>query len=91
MTVPTNPERLHAPVVLTDEARTPSLTRLIRRRGLLVAGVSAIGLAVVALVLAFPGLAAPIGTAAGVVAAVVPLVQRMGRGGASGGGSTGES
>ncbi|GAA3847692.1 hypothetical protein RCR19_20020 [Streptomyces sp. WAC07094] len=60
------------------------------REGLLVAGVSAIRLAVVALVLAFPGLAGPIGTVAGVVAAIVPLVQRMGRGDAFLGGSTGE-
>jgi hypothetical protein len=59
--------------------------RLNRRRRLIGAGVTLIGLGVVALVLAFPGLAAPIGTSAGVVAAVVPLVQRMGRGGSSDG------
>jgi hypothetical protein len=54
------------------------------------AGLVGIGLGVVALVLAFPRLAAPIGTSAGVVAAVVPLVQRLGHGGASGGGSANE-
>lgn len=61
-----------------------------RRRGLLIGGVVAVGLGVVALVLAFPRLAAPIGTAAGVVAVLVPLIHRVGRGESSGGETAGK-
>lgn len=45
------------------------------RRRAVVAGIGGVGLLVVVLVLAVPGLAAPIGTAAGVVAVAVPLGQ----------------
>ncbi|GAA2967068.1 hypothetical protein GCM10020227_38710 [Streptomyces flavovirens] len=83
MTVPTNPERLHPPTLATETeaAGVPPSPRLtfLRRRRLLIASASALGVGVVALVLVFPGLAAPIGTATGVVGAVVPLMHRVGR------------
>jgi hypothetical protein len=84
MTVPTNPEGLHSEIPSADET-SPTRMRMARRRGLVAAGVAAIGICVVVLVLVFPALAAPIGTSAGVVAVAVPLVQRVGRGGSSGG------
>ncbi|CAM5436558.1 hypothetical protein STENM327S_00989 [Streptomyces tendae] len=90
MTVPTNPETSRFEVPVVDEARRTKRAKPIRRRRMVTAGLVGIGLGVVALVLAFPRLAAPIGTSAGVVAAVVPLVQRLGHGGASGGGSANE-
>ncbi|MET9547492.1 hypothetical protein ABZY36_19575 [Streptomyces sp. NPDC006627] len=81
MTVPTNAEGAHfrksrtvGPVLPLPDA-VPARRRT---RGLLISGVVAVGLGVVALVLAFPRLAAPIGTAAGVVAVLVPLIHRAG-------------
>lgn len=47
-----------------------------RRRRVLWGGVGGLGLAVTLLVGFAPGLAAPIGTAAAVVAVVLPLVQK---------------
>ncbi|MBM7167303.1 hypothetical protein JQK87_02475 [Streptomyces sp. G44] len=60
-----------------------------RARELLIGGVVAVGFGVVALVLVFPRLASPIGTAAGVVAVLVPLLHRAGQGDSSDGGSGG--
>jgi hypothetical protein len=85
MTVPMNPETPHSEVSAGDHGSRPVAPRVVSRRKLMGAGVILIGLGVVALVLAFPDLAAPIGTSAGVIAAVVPLVQRVGRGGSSDG------
>ncbi|MGA4849929.1 hypothetical protein ACOBQB_28190 [Streptomyces sp. G5(2025)] len=98
MTVPTNAEGVHFRKSCTAEPALPlrgaEPTRRRERgrergRGLLIGGVVAVGLGVVALVLAFPRLAAPIGTAAGVVAVLVPLLHRAGQGESSGGGSGG--
>ncbi|MGV9882496.1 hypothetical protein [Streptomyces sp. NPDC003006] len=90
MTVPTNAESAHfrkscqpcsaEPVPLVPLVPRVRAAVLPRRRGLLIGGVVAVGFGVVALVLAFPRLAAPIGTAAGVVAVLVPLIHRVGRG-----------
>ncbi|MFI8488401.1 hypothetical protein [Streptomyces rubrogriseus] len=90
MTVPTNPEMPRSEVPVVDTGRRTKRANPIRRRLMLLAGLVVIGLGVVVLVLAFPRLAAPIGTSAGVVAAVVPLLQRLGHGGATGGGSANE-
>lgn len=90
MTVPMNPESPHAPAVFTTEARPQGRTRMTHRRGFLVGAIAVVGLAVVVLVLVAPSLTAPIGTGAGVVAAVVPLVQRLGRSGGAGDGAAGE-
>jgi hypothetical protein len=90
MTVPMNPGSPRSEVPAVDEARGTKRVKPVRRRLLLTIGLVVIGLGVVALVLAFPSLGAPIGTSAGVVAAVVPLLQRLGHGGTSGGGSANE-
>lgn len=87
MTVPTNPEPPHSQIGAGSRSASAKIPR---RGGVLVAAVTAVALSVVVLVLAVPGLAAPIGTAAGVVAVVVPLIQMMWRGGASGGNSADE-
>ncbi|MER7577456.1 hypothetical protein, partial [Streptomyces sp. NPDC126514] len=77
-------------------SNTPNETtsKPFRRRLMVTAGLVAVGLGlglgVVALVLAFSHLAAPLGTSVGVVAAVVPLLQRLWHGGAAGGGSANE-
>ncbi|MER6403166.1 hypothetical protein ABT269_06520 [Streptomyces viridosporus] len=75
MTVPTNPEELHSEAGTKGETNPPARTRLLRGRAPLMVGATAVGLTVAALVLTFPELAAPIGTSAGVVAVVVPLVR----------------
>ncbi|MEU7644207.1 hypothetical protein [Streptomyces huasconensis] len=69
--------------------RGAELTRRRGRGALLIGGVLAVGFAVVALVLAFPLLAAPIGTATGVVAVLVPLIHKAEGGESSDGGSGG--
>ncbi|MFH8566659.1 hypothetical protein [Streptomyces sp. NPDC017988] len=92
MTVPTNAEGAHFRKSRTVGPVLPlpdTVPARRRRRGLLISGVVAVGLGVVALVLAFPRLAAPIGTAAGVVAVLVPLVPRVGYGEPSDRGSGG--
>lgn len=83
MTVPTNPEEPHSDEEGAHGENPPAGRRSLRGQRLLAAGVVAIGIAVVVLVLVYPSLAAPIGTSAGVVAVVVPLVQRLGRVGSS--------
>lgn len=90
MTVPMNPETPRSEALPVEEEEPPKRAGFIRGRRLITTGVVALGLAVVALVLVFPRLAAPIGTSAGVVAAVVPLVHRWGRGGLPDGGSANE-
>lgn len=90
MTVPMNPQTPRSEARAVDEARPPRRVKLIRGRRLVTAGVVTVGLGVVALVLTFPRLATPIGTSAGVVAVVVPLVQRAGRNGSSDGGTEDE-
>lgn len=87
MTVPTDPEELHSEVGVKGATKPPTRIRLLRRHPWLVIGVPALGLTVGGLVLAFPGLAAPIGTSAGVIAVAVSLVRRDGP---SGGRSVGE-
>jgi hypothetical protein len=79
MTVPTKPQPPHSGGLAGDSDNRPVRARRIRKRRLVAVGVAALGVSVVSVVLAFPRLAAPIGTSAGVVAAVAPLVQRAGR------------
>ena len=90
MTVPTNPESPHSQVGVSRKGDGAKRSERTRRQGLLVIGVAAVGITVVALVLVFPRLAAPLGTSAGVVAVLVPLIQMLRRGGTSGGGPAGE-
>ncbi|MFK4112001.1 hypothetical protein [Streptomyces sp. NPDC002176] len=92
MTVPMNPETPRSKALPVDEAGSAVRKRLggFRARRAAVAAVLAVALTVVLLVTAFPRLAAPIGTAAGVVAVVIPLVQRKGRDESSVGGSVDE-
>lgn len=87
MTVPRNPEEAHSERGVKGGTNPRVRTGWLRRRPWLVVGVPALGLTVGGLVLAYPELAAPIGTSAGVVAVVVPLVRRDG---SSGGGSVGQ-
>ena len=61
-----------------------------RRRRVLLGGLCGLGLAVVLLVVFMPVLAAPVGTAAAVVAVVTPLIHRDGEPPTQGG-STGRS
>lgn len=87
MTVPTDPEELHSEVDAKETVQPPVRAGWLRRRPWLAVGVPVLGLAVGGLVLVFPALATPIGTAAGVTAVAVSLVRRDGP---SHGGSTGE-
>ncbi|MFE7158102.1 hypothetical protein [Streptomyces sp. NPDC057636] len=86
MTVPMDAEPTHLEGVSEAEVMPVARTRPARRRKLYLAGLALVAVAggVVILVMAYPILAAPIGTSAGVVAAVFPFVQRMTRAGAPG-------
>jgi hypothetical protein len=90
MTVPTNQEKPHFKGRGRDAVGEMARRKAGRGRRLLMAGVVAVGLTVVALVMAFPSLAAPIGTSAGVVAVIVPLAQNLWRGGSPSEGSAEE-
>ncbi|MFE9368829.1 hypothetical protein ACFYM2_03430 [Streptomyces sp. NPDC006711] len=81
MTVPTVPEQPHVEQVGAAGVKPAVPTSAERRRKLCFLGLAAVALAVVILVLTYPNLAAPVGTSAGVVAAVAPLVQRRPRAG----------
>ncbi|MFC9613927.1 hypothetical protein [Streptomyces sp. NPDC056938] len=92
MTVPMDAEPPHLEGVSEVEVMPLARTGPDRRRKLYLAGLALVAVAggVVILVMAYPILAAPIGTSAGVVAAVVPFVQRMTRAGAPGDATEGE-
>lgn len=83
MTVPANQEKPHSMRPARSAASERAWHRTRRGSRLLVVGAVAVALAVVALVVAFPGLDAPIGTAAGVVAVIVPLAQAVRRSGSA--------
>lgn len=78
MTVPTDPEDLHAEVRAKGDAKPSARPGSLRRRSWFVVGVPVLGLAAGGLVLAFPGLAAPIGTSVGVITVAVSLMRRDG-------------
>lgn len=78
MTVPTGPEPSSSEEghQAGEPAVRPSKAAVLRRRRVLLGGLCGLGLVVVLLVVFVPALAAPLGTAAAVVAVAAPLIHR---------------